>query len=321
MLKKVMIELCFLNELPDDISHTLLERPEHFCRTESSLYYYDGQHAVKIDNTPDGEQIFYAMIRKKENYSKEISRSVELYRQILTDTLPGSLHKSLRQNGIISDRKRCVIVFKSFIMQKEDLSSVFMKTVPVEAGDIIVPVLFDTVVLIKNLSYQTMDDIQEYSSAIIDTLEEEGAGCIKAGIGRVCSDVTSLREAYIDAVKAIDLGAIFHGSEKVYVLSQMTLETIIDSIPYEKRDDILKTFYRMSLSGKPSDELLETVRVFFMNDLNLTATAKQLFIHRNTLNYRLDKIQKIYGLDVRSFKDAVVFKLITDFPENSLTEK
>jgi carbohydrate diacid regulator len=63
-----------------------------------------------------------------------------------------------------------------------------------------------------------------------------------------------------------------------------------------------------------SGELLETVRVFFLNDLNLTATAKQLYIHRNTLNYRLDKIRKLLHLDVRSFRDAVVFKIITDFP-------
>ena len=64
-----------------------------------------------------------------------------------------------------------------------------------------------------------------------------------------------------------------------------------------------------------SDEMLETVRVFFMNDLNLTAASRQLFIHRNTLNYRLDKIRKISGLDLRKFHDAVIFSVIALIPQ------
>ena len=65
--------------------------------------------------------------------------------------------------------------------------------------------------------------------------------------------------------------------------------------------------------AKEAEEMLETVRVFFRNDLNLTATSKQLFIHRNTLNYRLDKIRKETGLDLRSFEDAVIFRIIYGF--------
>ena len=61
--------------------------------------------------------------------------------------------------------------------------------------------------------------------------------------------------------------------------------------------------------------MLDTVRVFFRSDLNLTAASRQLFIHRNTLNYRLDKIKKAFGLDLRTFQDAVVFKLISEFPD------
>ena len=61
--------------------------------------------------------------------------------------------------------------------------------------------------------------------------------------------------------------------------------------------------------------MLDTVRVFFDNDLNLTAASKQLFIHRNTLNYRLDKIKKDFGLDLRSFRDAVIFKSVSEMTD------
>ena len=76
----------------------------------------------------------------------------------------------------------------------------------------------------------------------------------------------------------------------------------------------------LGLPGETHDEMLETVRVFFFFFLNLTAASKQLFIHRNTLNYRLDKIKKETGLDLRSFEDAVIFRIVSAFPQSDSTE-
>ena len=319
--QKVSIEFFLLNELPDNISQILKEKPEHICRSDSFIYYYNGQHVIKFPDNEFGNSFLYTITQNPDINSRNISRTADLYRQILTDSLPESLHDSLQNYEIYPDRKRCVVIFRSFILLKEDIYTVFSKTIPVEKNDVIVPVRFDTVVLIKDMIYQTMDDINEYSSAVIDTLEEEGAGCIKAGISRTFTGISPLRNAYLDALKAIDLGIKYHSDEKVYTLSKLTLETIIDSIPAVKRDEIRRSIIQTSANSELSGELLETVRVFFQNDLNLTATAKQLYIHRNTLNYRLDKIQKMLHLDVRSFHDAVVFKIITDFPEEIIQGK
>ena len=74
----------------------------------------------------------------------------------------------------------------------------------------------------------------------------------------------------------------------------------------------MRHFIGNQSENRLSEETLETVRVFFQNDLNLTAASKQLYIHRNTLNYRLDKIRKDFGLDLRSFQDAVIFRVISE---------
>lgn len=311
--EKVSMELFLLGDLPEQIASRLVEQPDHIVRADSSIYYLGGNHVLRIPDDDQGNEVLRSLIPNPYMQFYKSHGTAELYRQILTDSLPGSLKDSLGQFN--SRKERCVIVFRSFLPQKDDLYPAFFSVIPVEEDDVIIPVRFDTVALVKPLLGQTMDDITEYSSAVIDTLEEEGFGCVKAGIGSAIDDIVLIRKAYIEAQRAIEIGLRFHGRDKVFLLSRLTLETIIDSIPAERRKQIKASFFELSSEKEISDELLETVRVFFRNDLNLTATAKSLFIHRNTLNYRLDKIQKMFRLDVRSFHDAVIFKIITDLPD------
>ena len=313
--KKVELDLFHMNDLPEDILRSLTDDPDHICRTGSELYMQSGQYVIRINDDQQGNEFLYCFARDHRFISEEGSGNAELYRQIMTDNIPGSILNNVSRQENYSNLNKYVVVFRTFLPMKEGLFSVFVRTVPVEKDDIIIPVQYDSVALVRDLSSLTKDEVVEYASAVIDTLEEEGIGCIKAGIGRDCIGITSMRNAYLEAQKAIDIGSRYHGSEKVYQFSNLFFETMIDSIPAEKRSEIKKSFLEMCSGGELTDELLETVRVFFRNDLNLSATSKQLYIHRNTLNYRLDKIQKMFHLDVRSFHDAIVFKMITDIPE------
>ena len=146
-------------------------------------------------------------------------------------------------------------------------------------------------------------------------MEGEGITGIKAGIGREAETADKLRTSYRDALNALSVGNTYHSQDSVYVYEKQTLERIVDSIPAEMKKQIRDEFRQIRAGETFSDEMLETVRVFFMNDLNLTAASRQLFIHRNTLNYRLDKIRKISGLDLRKFHDAVIFSVIALIPQ------
>ena len=146
-------------------------------------------------------------------------------------------------------------------------------------------------------------------------MESEGITGIKAGIGREADNAENLRNSYRDAVNALFIGSVYHRQDSVYIYNRQVLERIVDSIPAETKKEIRKEYCQLNMPDSLSDEMLETVRVFFRNDLNLTAASKQLFIHRNTLNYRLDKIRKLSGLDLRCFHDAVVFAVISIIPQ------
>ena len=165
--------------------------------------------------------------------------------------------------------------------------------------------------VIRQFNHSSEGELAEFCNAVIDTLETEGIVGLKAGIGMEVFDVQGLRDSYLQGLDALALGRKYFSREPVYVYHHQTLERIIDCIPPEKQREIRQQALRNRTYGKLSDEMLETVRVFFQNDLNLTAASRQLFIHRNTLNYRLDKIRKETGLDLRLFRDAVVFCVIS----------
>ena len=185
----------------------------------------------------------------------------------------------------------------------------------VEEDDTAVPVDYHTVAFIRNTTDRSVQDLTEYTYAVIGSMEDEGISGIRAGTGMETPDLAGLRQSYLQALEALSTGIKYRGQDSVYLYAEQTLERIVDSIPPDRRKEIRDRFLHSASAGLLSSEMLETVRVFFRNDLNLTAASKQLFIHRNTLNYRLDKIRKDTGLDLRHFQDAVVFRIVIEIPE------
>ena len=98
----------------------------------------------------------------------------------------------------------------------------------------------------------------------------------------------------------------------MHAYQKQILERILSSVPAERRTELKKDIFNDKAKKLLNAEMVETVRVFFENDLNLSTTAKKLYLHRNTLTYRLDRIHRETGLDLRTFKDAAAFKAIMD---------
>ena len=168
----------------------------------------------------------------------------------------------------------------------------------------------------KRKAFCTEDEIAEYAAAVIDTMVSEGFTDLQAGIGREADSITELHRSYEEAQNALLTGTRFHADETLFRYSEQKLERIISQIPAENRKKILAEYDSLYGGETFGAEMMETVRVFFRHDLNITSASRQLLIHRNTLNYRLDKIKRETGLDLRTFQDAVVFRLISEMAEN-----
>ena len=115
---------------------------------------------------------------------------------------------------------------------------------------------------------------------------------------------------YDEAKRAMEVGAIFHPGESIHVFRRLLLERFLMNVPREESMMYHSLLFNRRTAKLFNEEMLQTIEMFFRKDLNLSDTARQLFIHRNTLVYRLDKVQRQTGLDLRHFDDAVTFKIL-----------
>ena len=138
---------------------------------------------------------------------------------------------------------------------------------------------------------------------------KEGMRNVRVSYGTVVKEIKDVSRSYKEARMALDVGKIFFSDRNVVAYSELGIGRLIYQLPIP----LCKMFIREIFGGKSpddfDDETLATINKFFENSLNVSETSRQLFIHRNTLVYRLDKLQKATGLDLRVFEDAITFKM------------
>jgi len=314
--RTVSAEILATAEVPEELRQAAETSPDHLVRKDGKIYLLLGGTVISLPDDPDGNEMLYSIIRTNDR--KDVTRPLnacELFRMMLTDPRFIPDQSILKKHRIDPAARRCVVVFRADIATEHDLYTLFRDIVPMEEDDTAVPVDYHTVAFIRNTTNRSVQDLTEYTYAVIGSMEDEGISGIRAGAGMEAPDLAGLRQSYLQALEALSTGIRYHGQDSVFLYAGQTLERIVDSIPPQRRKEIRDSFLHSGSAGLLSSEMLETVRVFFRNDLNLTAASKQLFIHRNTLNYRLDKIRKDTGLDLRHFQDAVIFRIIIEIPE------
>jgi sugar diacid utilization regulator len=313
--RNVTVSLMPMEDAPEEVRHFFSLSPDSVCKTNGKIFLSTGRNVLSCEDSPEGNELISALMQKYRPDSCGFGSASDPWHQIITATDKGSIAPLIRKNGIDELKKRTVIVFRMKYLLEQNLYSIFNDTAPMEENDHLIPLGYDTTALVKDTSFRSEEEIAEYTAAVIDTMVSEGYTDLQAGIGTEAESVYELHRSYDEAWSALMTGAKFHGNKNLFRYSEQKLERIINLIPREERKKILEDFYSGGGSEAFSDEMMETVRVFFEHDLNITSASKELFIHRNTLNYRLDKIKRDTGLDLRTFQDAIIFRLISEMTE------
>ena len=179
-----------------------------------------------------------------------------------------------------------------------------------QSGDFITAVDESNVILIKSLEPgQGYEAVEQTANTIVDMMNTEAMMNVRVAYGTIVQELKDVSKSYKEASMALDVGKIFYIEKKVTAYGRLGIGRLIYQLPVN-----LCKIYIDEIFGEndPSDfdeETLTTVNKFFENNLNVSETSRQLFVHRNTLVYRLEKLQKITGLDVRTFDDALTFKI------------
>ncbi|MEG2145845.1 MAG: helix-turn-helix domain-containing protein, partial [Lachnospiraceae bacterium] len=176
--------------------------------------------------------------------------------------------------------------------------------------DFITAVDEKNIIVVKELGagdgYQEME---KCAKEILELLKSENQEGVHIAYGTIVNDIKEVSKSYKEAKLALDVGKIFFNEKDIIAYSALGIGRLIYQLPIP----LCKMFIREIFEGKSPDdfdeETLSTINKFFENSLNVSETSRQLYIHRNTLVYRLDKLQKSTGLDLRIFEDAITFKI------------
>lgn len=176
--------------------------------------------------------------------------------------------------------------------------------------DFITAVDENNVIIVKELTEpDTFREIEKAAEAVGDFLKKEGVSDVRIAYGTTVKEIKEVSRSYKEAKMALDVGKIFFDERDIIAYNELGIGRLIYQLPIP----LCKMFIKEIFGGKSPDdfdeETLTTINKFFENSLNVSETSRQLFIHRNTLVYRLDKLQKSTGLDLRVFEDAITFKI------------
>ena len=166
------------------------------------------------------------------------------------------------------------------------------------------------IIVVKELAEnETYEDLNKTADVIIRLFKSDINCNIHIAYGTIVNELKEVSRSYKEARMALDVGKIFFEGQDVIAYSQLGIGRLIYQLPIP----LCKMFIKEIFGGKSPDdfdeEILTTINKFFENSLNVSETSRQLYIHRNTLVYRLDKLQKSTGLDLRVFEDAITFKI------------
>ena len=157
--------------------------------------------------------------------------------------------------------------------------------------------------------YYKYSDLDDIAHMLVDMLNTEAMTSAWVSYSNIADDLKQLPDAYKEARTALEVGKIFYTGKNVFGYNRLGIGRLIYQLPVEICEMFIDEFFKEETLDSIDDETLATIRTFFENNLNLSETSRQLYVHRNTLVYRFEKLQKKFGLDIRTFEDALTFKL------------
>ncbi len=248
------------------------------------------------------------LVAYKERYDKDnFIKNLLLDNLLLVD-----IYNRAKKLHVEIDARRVVYIIETRNEKDtgalETLRSLFSSNS--KSRDFITAVDESNIILVKELKENdTYEEVKKTARIILDMLNTEVMAQVRVAFGTIVNEIKDVSRTYKEAKMALDVGKIFYSDNNVIGYNSLGIGRLIYQLPIP----LCKMFIREIFEGRSPDEFddetLSTINKFFENNLNVSETSRQLYIHRNTLVYRLDKLQKSTGLDLRVFDDAITFKI------------
>ena len=246
----------------------------------------------------------------KQYYDERYDKGNFIKNVILDNILPGDIYLKARELHLNSDVVRAVLLIR--ITEKNDISvfDVIQNLFPDKQKDFVINVNETDIALVKEVKPGiTTADLEKLALSIVDTLSGEFYTHCVVGIGTIVTGVKDLAKSFKEAQVALEVGKVFDTEKTIVSYDNVGIARLIYQLPTTLCEMFLKEVFKKGSIESLDQETLFTIQRFFENNLNVSETSRKLFVHRNTLVYRLEKIKKLTGLDLRQFDHAIVFKV------------
>ncbi len=251
-------------------------------------------------------QVQNLLVAYKERFDKDnFIKNLLLDNLLLVD-----IYNRAKKLHIDTDVKRIVFIIETKNEKDNNALETVRNIFATKTKDFITAVDEKNIILVKEVKQnETYDDMEKTAKVIVDMLNTEAMASVHVAYGTMVNEIKEVSRSYKEAKMALDVGKIFYSNRNIIAYSNLGIGRLIYQLPIP----LCKMFIKEIFDGRSPDEFdeetLTTINKFFENSLNVSETSRQLYIHRNTLVYRLDKLQKSTGLDLRIFEDAITFKI------------
>ena len=251
-------------------------------------------------------QIQNLLVAYKERFDKDnFIKNLLLDNLLLVD-----IYNRAKKLHIETNVKRVVFLIETEQEKDANALETVRSLFSTKTRDFITAVDEKNIILVKEVKPgETYEELEKTACMIVDMLNTEALARVSVAFGTIVNEIKDVSRSYKEAKMALDVGKIFYSTKNVVAYSKLGIGRLIYQLPLPLCRMFIKEIFDGRSPDEFDDETLTTINKFFENSLNVSETSRQLYIHRNTLVYRLDKLQKSTGLDLRIFEDAITFKI------------
>ena len=299
-----------LNSTPDTM--VVVEKRTLKALVSWSAYF---DYAVFVEGDDDAArsicQMAYVALNGAKTYYEEKHDKGTFVKNIITDNiLPGDIYIRAKELHFTTDLPRAVLLIRQ--VGRADVAAVdlLQGMFPDKQQDFVLNINETDIAIIKQITANTdMSELVKLAKHIEDTLASELFIKTVIGISTVAGHLRELADAYKEAQTAIEVGKVFDTENSIMTYENLGIGRLIYQLPTTLCEIFLSEVFKKNSIDSLDQETLFTINKFFENNLNVSETSRKLFVHRNTLVYRLEKIKKLTGLDLREFDHAIIFKV------------
>ncbi len=253
---------------------------------------------------------YIALNNAKVFYEEKHDRCTFVKNIIMDNILPGDIYIRAKELHFATEAPRAVFLVRQIGRGDVAATDVLNGMFPDKMQDFVISINETDIAVIKQLAANTSgEELAAIAKTIEDTLRSELFVKTVIGIGTPAVHLRELADAYKEAQTAIDVGKVFDTEKSIINYENLGIGRLIYQLPNTLCEIFLSEIFKKNSIESLDQETLFTINKFFENNLNVSETSRKLFVHRNTLVYRLEKIKKLTGLDLRQFDHAIVFKV------------